>query len=242
MTIPKMILFDCAHTLEAEQGHDSLRGIVAVMRHAVKNPQNISAEQVASLSAELYYGICGQVRGIGAELHNLHALRLIYEYLQIDFDVPLTEIERIYWDNADPGAATPYAGEMLTFLHERAIRTGVISNMGFSGDALAPRLNRLLPENHFEFIIASSDYMIRKPNPMLFELALRKAGLQASEVWFCGDSPSADIVGASFVGIFPVWYDDLTMENPFQGKNSNPPVCKHLHIHDWLALIRYWKA
>jgi putative hydrolase of the HAD superfamily len=79
--------------------------------------------------------------------------------------------------------------------------------------------------------------MIRKPNPMLFELALRKARLEAQDVWFCGDSPTADIAGASSVGLFPVWYEDLAMENPFREKNSKLPECEHLHIHDWRELI-----
>ena len=45
-----------------------------------------------------------------------------------------------------------------------------------------------LASNKFESIIASSDYMFRKPNPMLFELALKKAGLNAGDVWFCGNN------------------------------------------------------
>jgi len=72
---------------------------------------------------------------------------------------------------------------------------------------------------------------------MLFELALRKANLPASEVWFCGDSPKADIAGAAGVGIFPVWYEDLTMENPWREKNAAEPAGEHLHIRDWRELI-----
>jgi putative hydrolase of the HAD superfamily len=38
--------------------------------------------------------------------------------------------------------------------------------MGWSGKALEARIDRLLPENRFEFVIASSEYMIRKLNPL----------------------------------------------------------------------------
>lgn len=238
MSKPEMILFDYGHTLAAEPGYDSLRGTAAVMRYTIQNPQNLSPEQVDKFSAELFYGVCGRVRELGAELHNLHFQRLMYEYLQIEFDVPLTEIEQIYWDNAAPGAAMPYVNELLTYLDKREIRTGVISNIGFSGEALTTRLNRLLPNNRLEFVIASSEYMIRKPNLMLFELALRKAGLEAKDVWFCGDSSTADVMGASSVGILPVWYEDLTMENPFREKNSKLPACEHLHIYDWREMIK----
>lgn len=237
MKKPEMILFDYGHTLAAEPGYNSLRGTEAVMRRAIRNPRNLSAEQVDKFSAELFFGVCGQVRDLGAEIHNIQFQRMMYEYLQIEFDVSFTEVERIYWDNAAPGEAMPYADEMLVYLDKRGIRTGVISNIGFSGNGLTERLNRLLPNNHLEFVVASSEYMIRKPNPMLFELALRKARLEAQDVWFCGDSPTADIAGASSVGLFPVWYEDLAMENPFREKNSKLPECEHLHIHDWRELI-----
>ena len=234
---PKMILFDYGHTLAAEPGFNSLRGTKAVMRRAVKNPRELSPEQVDKFSGELFFGLCGHVRNIGAELHNLNFQRLLYEYLQIRFDTSNSEIEMIYWDNAAPGAAMPYADKVLAFLYANEIRTGVISNIGFSEAALTARLDRLLPDNHFEFVIASSEYMIRKPNPMLFELALRKADVEAGYTWFCGDSPTADIMGASSAGIYPVWFEDLTMENPFREINGKEPVCKHLHIHDWRELI-----
>jgi putative hydrolase of the HAD superfamily len=109
--------------------------------------------------------------------------------------------------------------------------------LGWSGKALKARIDRLLPENRFEFLIASSEYMVRKPNPLIFELALKKANLSASDVWFCGDSPTADVEGAASVGVFPIWYEDLTVKNPFRESNSNEPNCEHLHINDWRELI-----
>ncbi len=54
--------------------------------------------------------------------------------------------------------------------------------------------------------IASSEYVFRKPNRRIFELALEKAGLQADEVWYIGDQYECDIKGAGQAGIFPVWY------------------------------------
>ena len=80
--------------------------------------------------------------------------------------------------------------------------------------------------------------MFRKPNPMLFELALKKAGLAPADVWFCSDNIKADIEGSATVGIFPIWYDDKEMENPWRGLNENAiPTCDHLHIHDWAELV-----
>ena len=127
---------------------------------------------------------------------------------------------------------------MLDYINANNIRSGIISNIGFSEKALTARINRFLPHNRFEFIIASSEYGFRKPSPYIFELALCKSGLSPSEVWFCGDNVKADVEGANAVGIFPVWYEDLTCENHWREKRSGQiPSCKHLHIHNWLELI-----
>lgn len=94
----------------------------------------------------------------------------------------------------------------MTFLYQNGFRTGVISNISFAGKVVENRINELIPTNHFEFVIASSEYLYRKPNRRIFELALEKAELSASEVWYIGDQYECDIVGARNAGLFPVWY------------------------------------
>ena len=64
----------------------------------------------------------------------------------------------------------------------------------------------MLPEHNFEFILATSEYLFRKPNKRIFELALEKAELKPEEVWYIGDQYQCDIVGARNAGIFPIWY------------------------------------
>lgn len=49
-------------------------------------------------------------------------------------------------------------------------------------------------------------YLYRKPNRHIFELALEKAGLRPEDVWYVGDQYLCDIVGARNANIFPVWY------------------------------------
>lgn len=96
----------------------------------------------------------------------------------------------------------PYTDKMLDYLYKNGIHTAVISNLGWSGEALAERFDRLLPNNKFKFVIISSDYMYRKPSRVLFDIALNKAGLAADKVWYCGDSVTADIEGVYGAGFF----------------------------------------
>lgn len=203
---PKMILFDYGHTLLYEPGFDFSTGNRALFPYIVSNPRHVTPEEFDHFSKEIFDQVVIPARTQGCEFHNIQYLRLVLEYLGIGLSVSLDEAERIQWDAISQGARMPYIEQLLALLQEKGIRSGVISNLLWSGKALTERINRLLPENQFEFVIASSEYMLRKPSRYLFELALRKAGLAAEDVWFCGDNVEADILGAYGAGMFPVWY------------------------------------
>lgn len=242
MKKPEMILFDYGHTLLYEPEFDFLKGEKAVFEYIKENPKKVTPEEVYKFGMQLF-GEFRECRKLGYELHEWQMLKCKYDRFGISFSIPLEEVENILWTNTSPGGRMPYVEEMLHFLHERGIRTGVISNIGWSGKALTDRINRLLPENHFEFILASSDYCVRKPNPLLFNIALQKAGLDASQVWYCGDSIKADIYGAHGVGIFPVLYEGETEEkNSYANQNEGLAIdFHHLHIRHWEELMEMLK-
>lgn len=209
---PKMIIFDYGGTILYEPGFSFLNGERAVFKHVVKNPQNITPEQINDFNERIFLE-SGIARKNGFELHHNQMLRMKYEFNQIELDVSYQKAEEILWDNVSPMTAEcrmPHVVQMLDFLRAQGIRTGVISNMGWSGNALKRRINTILPDNNFEFIIASSEYGYRKPNSLIFELALVKAGLNPQDVWFCGDTFDADITGAHNAGIFPIFYQGTT--------------------------------
>lgn len=127
----------------------------------------------------------------------------------------------------------PGTDVMLDCINAAGIRSGVVSNLRWSGEALTQRFNRLLPRNQFEFVISSSDYLVRKPNRLLFDVALQKAGLNPENVWYAGDNPKADIEGAAQVGIYPVWYNNDTDREGRVHAAGIVPQCEHLHIREW---------
>ena len=237
MRKPWMILFDYAHTLAWEPNPDFLRGEQAVFAHVKENPRHVTPEEAAALGTELFLS-ARDCRHSGWELHEHQQLRLKYDLLGLTLTLPMNALENLLWTSTCPGEPMPGTGEMLADLRARGIRTGVIRNLCWSGEALAARLQRLLPEHRFEFVISSSDYGVRKPNPLIFRAALSKAGLSPEDVWFCGDQIDADVFGAQSAGIFPVWYEDLTIPNGFARKNAGLTITgEHLHIHHWRELI-----
>lgn len=235
---PEMILFDYGHTLLHEPDFDLLRGERALFRHVISNPDNVTPEQSHAFANELF-ARTNEFRKNGFEPHEIPLMRLKYEYLGIEFDVGIEQAEKILWDNTSAGERMPYVGELLECLERNGIRSGVISNIGWSGRALSERINRLLPENNFEFIMASSEYGFRKPDRLIFDTALKKAQLSAEKVWYCGDRIAADVIGAHGAGIFPVHYEELSVQNPFSEQNIGVPTdFEYLHIHSWREMIK----
>ena len=229
MKLPKMIMFDYGQTLVDFKSFDPLKGTRAVLNQASYNPNNVSAEEVQSLANDLGSDI-GRENLL--EIHNFAFQNYLYEYFGIGINKSSREVERIFENAAFKGEKTKNIEEFLKFLDSINIRTAVISNITFSGDSLKERINSYIPSNKFEFIIASSEYVFKKPHKRIFELALRKAKLNPTDVWYCGDNAVNDVDGASFCGISPVWY-----KGALESWNKNIPESNCLEIKDWTELI-----
>lgn len=61
----------------------------------------------------------------------------------------------------------------------------------------------------FEFSLAAGEVNTFKPEPGVFEHALREMDLSPQEVVYVGDNYYADVVGARRAGLWPVLYDPL---------------------------------
>lgn len=234
MKIPKMILFDYGQTLVAEK-FDGIKGTEAVLQYAVKNKYHLSAEQVQAKANEInreFGRFDPEKRHLfQIEIPNTMFTPYLYESQGIEIALSNSEIDTVFWNAAAPGVPTEGIREFLRYLKNKGIRTGVISNICYAPSVVAERINRLLPENTFEFIITSSNFMFRKPNKRIFDLALEKAELQPDEVWYIGDQYECDVKGALNAGLQPVWYIGA-IELPYEEDKNI------LTVADWNELRR----
>lgn len=210
MRKPKMILFDYGQTLVNEQKFDGVKGTKAVLKHAVRNKHNYTPEEVQAVAdairVELGRGDITKRHLFQIEVPNHMFTAYLYGSLGIELSLTPQQIDRVFWDSASPGTPTDGIEDFLAFLKEQKIQTGVISNISYCGEVVQERISRLLPEHEFAFILATSEYIFRKPNRRIFELALEMADLKPEDVWYVGDSYACDVIGARNAGIFPVWY------------------------------------
>ena len=210
ISLPKMILFDYGQTLVNERKFDGIKGTAEVMKYAVKNKHNYTAEDVQdaanAINDELGRYDPARSYLFQVEVPNCMFSPYLYESMGIELALSNKERDQIFWDAASHGVPTEGMLEFLDFLKKHGIRTGVISNITYCGEAVKDRIDSVVTDHSFEFIIATSEYMFRKPNKRIFELALEKADLNPEDVWYIGDNYECDVVGARNAGIFPVWY------------------------------------
>ncbi|MHA1123152.1 MAG: HAD family hydrolase, partial [Candidatus Heimdallarchaeota archaeon] len=65
----------------------------------------------------------------------------------------------------------------------------------------------------FQFTVFSQDYGMEKPDPLIFEVALKEANCTKQQIIHIGDSLESDIAGANNAGIRCVWINREQKEN-----------------------------
>lgn len=235
MKLPKMVVFDYGQTLVTEQKFDGIGGTRAVLQYATRNKYNLTAEQVQNHANEINNELGrfdpAKRHLMQVEIPNSMFTPYLYESVGIELSIKNGEVDRVFWDAASPGKPTEGIEAFLSFLKQKGIRTGVISNITYAQDVVSERINRLIPDNEFEFIIATSSYLFRKPNKHIFELALEKADLLAEDVWYIGDNFLCDVQGALGAGLFPVWYIGAT-DLPY---TEDKEICT---VSSWQELMK----
>jgi putative hydrolase of the HAD superfamily len=236
MRRPKWVLFDYGETLVHEEERGLEAGYEAVFKLAEYNPRGATAADALAITAEFYDEILHCAREHDIEVYRPNVQRLVFETLGIRFGVSYEALDDVFWDAAHPGTATPGMPAFLAFLKAQNIPTGVVSNLSFSGVSLRRRLDALFPENDFRFVIATSDYAVRKPAPAIFRLALSKTGARPEDVWYVGDNAHADISGAASVGMVPVWYRSGLKCSYRNARADATPEAEHIHVTDIMRL------
>lgn len=93
---------------------------------------------------------------------------------------------------------------LLEYAKKKGLKVAIVTNTSFSAKAVAKMLENAGLLQYVDYIVTSADTEVIKPNPRIFQLALRALGVSASEVVHVGDSCVGDAVGAYLVGIKPI--------------------------------------
>jgi HAD superfamily hydrolase (TIGR01549 family) len=94
--------------------------------------------------------------------------------------------------------------EALIELRRLGLRLAIVSNWD---GLLIDRCRDLGLVDQLDTIVGSAAVGVEKPDPAIFDLARRRLGLAASEVWHVGDLYTIDVLGARSAGIQPILLD-----------------------------------
>ena len=101
----------------------------------------------------------------------------------------------------------------LKTLKEQDFILGLLTNLAQDMNPLFQELNL---EPYLDFVVTSKEVGVDKPNPLIFQAALQRASVEASEAVHVGDQYKMDVVGARGVGINPLLIDRYDLYPDFR--------------------------
>jgi len=213
VAIPKALLFDFGGTLDLPGSHWLDRFLTNYHRAGIRiTREQLDPAFARATQAGYRSGAAMRELGLGKTVRFLIDSQLDYLISQGPHEVRVqldtaaggraASVERIsagFVEDSRRGLAS--SREVLLTL-SRSFRLGVISN--FYGN-----LDRILAEARmdqlFETILDSTAVDLFKPDPRIFEAALRAFALPAEQVAIVGDSLNKDCIPARKVGMRTVW-------------------------------------
>lgn len=199
----KGVIFDIDGTLYSYAKNDK----VAVKNLCEYAEKNLCVEKENFLKA--YYEarriVKEQLTDGGSRHSRVLFLQTTLELLKKNSFNHLLKMYDCYWDNFLAGMeAFEGAVEFVRKLKLSGIKIALCTDM--TAQIQYRKINRLGLSNYIDFMVSSEETGLEKPAQIMFDLALKKMQINASEAAYFGDSLERDIEGAANVGIMPFWY------------------------------------
>lgn len=140
--------------------------------------------------------ITTMLKGQGACRSRLFAFQLMFEEraLSEPYQIAL-EFESLYWQTLiNVASPFPDAVAFLKRCKEMGKKVCVVSDM--QAAVQVRKLQKMELTKYIDYMVTSEEAGFEKPEPQIFELALKKLGMLASQVMMVGDSYEKDIKGA----------------------------------------------
>ena len=226
MNRPTAILFDFGGTILSDRRLDPEGGYARLLDYAIP-PHTRTLKEVQEearrLDSELepHYGLI--------EFSEQRFQRTLFDKLGIQFRISFLEMELEFWKGAVRYRLEPGIIEALDELTRLKIKMGIVSNNSYSGSVLEWELQRHGLPDAFSFVMSSADYAMRKPHPLLFEVAIARLNTRADQAWYCGNSPEYDIKGARAAGLWSIWYN--------RQRSISDGTLPDVEVHNWSEFI-----
>ncbi len=150
------------------------------------------------------------------EMYILQPKTLAFEKLANHFSIDtVTQAKMLkYFDNYFHTYSKCFDGvlEALQFLKVRGVRISCVTN----GRDFFQRnkIKALGLDKYFEVIVTSGELSIKKPDPYIFETAIKKLGATYDQAVFIGDNLKADMIPSKSLGMSTIWVNRSAETKP----------------------------
>jgi putative hydrolase of the HAD superfamily len=201
---PDAVLFDLGHTLMDWTWDDALlvaghrAGLEAVGRRSDAAAEALTSRYLHEAQLQDWEAV------EEVEYPALARTMLADVGVEVDDDelVRFLDAEHAAWGPARKVASMSEA--LLDSLHDRGLKTGLISNAWDPRWLLERDLEEMGLRSRLDAIVFSSEVGVRKPRPEIFYRALDELGVEPERSVFVGDRLHADIKGAAELGMTTV--------------------------------------
>lgn len=203
-----ILIFDYFETIVHNKSMDFNRGLKPVWEKYYKD--KCSFEEISLFGEELFQ-----------HMQKMHKQGLEYAFVKDELPeyakkyggdvikMPALE-EAAFLMKCNEMENMPYIPEALAEFDEMGIQMYVLSNSGFTADALLVVLEKLGIRKYFKKIWSSADYGKIKPDRDFFEMAIESVlsdnpSEKRENIVFVGDTYNSDVKGANAAGIDVIW-------------------------------------
>jgi HAD superfamily hydrolase (TIGR01509 family) len=225
---PRGLLIDYGGTLVEEVAFDARAGHAWLLAHADVHP-GVTLDMVIARATRVSAQLSERRHELGVEAPWPSITRLVYDYFGIRFVLPAQELEVGFWDASMTTRPIPGAREALDAFHVDGVAMAVVSNAMFGPGVIRHEIAKYGLADHLAFVTVSAEYVVRKPNALLFEVAAARLGLSPSEIWVVGDRVDTDVRGAQAAGMTAVW-----LRPPNAADSDEPDIT----VGGWVELRR----
>lgn len=195
----RAVFLDVGNTLLREEPSRFAQYALAAAEEGLRVPE----ERMRALMVEAHHALPQEIDGAWRYTDPWfeHYIRFVFhERLGLDEGRLAPLSTRLFARFSDPAMFRLHAGghELLAGLRRAGLVVGVVSNWS---PRLPPLLERLGVARQVDFVLCSAIERLEKPDPTIFERALRLAGVAPREALHAGDHPEKDIAGARAVGL-----------------------------------------
>jgi putative hydrolase of the HAD superfamily len=205
--LPRALIFDLDDTLLDWSGMAAAVARTAELIAGIRT--HVDARQLTAANASVWTTYWPEVESdwmLGvrtSEVVGREAWRRSLAACDIEDD-ELTEYARETFAREERASHRLYddARDVIANLGE-AYELAIVTNG--ARDSQRQKLRTVGIEAAFRVVIVSAEVGLAKPDPRIFDLALRQLGVSADAAWHIGDSLANDVAGAKAASLTAVW-------------------------------------